>query len=136
MMKISDLREDLVLLSSWEDRFEYVIDLGKELPAFPENKKTEENRVLGCMSRVWLYPWWEETENSRTFRLLVDSDSAIVKGLAAVLVMRYDGVPETELPKDTSDGLFSELGFAEHISPSRRNGLAALEGSIRSFING
>ncbi|WP_321991434.1 SufE family protein [Marispirochaeta aestuarii] len=134
-MRISDLREDLNLLSSWEERFEYVIDLGKDLPAFPENRKTEEYRVRGCMSRVWVYPRWEETDNTRVFRLLVESDSAIVKGLAAVLVMRYDGVPEADLPEDSSGGLFSELGFAEHISPSRRNGLAALEGRIRSFID-
>lgn len=133
-MKINDLKEDLSLLSSWEDRLEYVIDLGKELLPLPEAERKEENRVTGCMSRVWVFLCWEETEGARILRMFVDSDSSIVKGLAAILVMRYDSVQEQNLPRDRALDLFSELGFTEHISPSRRNGLAALESRILSFI--
>ncbi|WP_319562407.1 SufE family protein [Marispirochaeta sp.] len=133
-MKIKDLQEDLNLLSSWEDRLEYIIDLGKEIHPFPEAERKEEHRVTGCMSRVWVFLYWEETGGARTLRLFVDSDSSIVKGLAAILVMRYDLVQEQDIPQDCALDLFSELGFAEHLSLSRRNGLVALESRIRSFI--
>ena len=133
-MEIAEIREDFAFLGSWEERYEYIIDLGRELAEFPETEKSEKNRVRGCMSQVWLLPAWDTIDGERRLRLKAASDSSIVRGLAALLIILYDGKPESELSGISAGDIFNELGLAEHLSPSRRNGLAALEERIRAFI--
>ncbi len=131
-MTVQEIQDDLSFLQAWEDRFEYIMDLGKDLSPFPENLRVEETRVKGCMSQVWLVPEWKG--ESPVLSLLVDSDSALVKGLAAVLICLYEGfAPGDDLPRPAAE-IFAELGLSEHLSPGRKNGLASMEGKIISFI--
>jgi len=133
-MDIAEIREDFAFLGSWEERYEYIIDLGRELEEFPESEKNEKNRIKGCMSQVWLLASWEENGPERRLHLKAASDSSIVRGLAALLLVLYDGVPEAQLSNSSARDIFEELGLSEHLSPSRRNGLAALEKRVRDFI--
>ena len=133
-MGLAELREDFEFITSWEERFEYIIDLGRDLPPFPDRAKTEENRVKGCMSQVWVLVSWEGSAPERTLRIQAASDSSIVRGLAAVLLMLYNGLRESQQPEISARELFEELGLSEHLSPSRRTGLAALEQTIQRFM--
>lgn len=133
-MEIDEIREDFAFLGSWEERYEYIIDLGRELEEFPVEEKNEKNRIKGCMSQVWLLAWWEKAGPERRLRLKAASDSSIVRGLAALLLALYDGVSESRLAGVSAREIFDELGLSEHLSPSRRNGLAALEQRVRDFI--
>ena len=98
------------------------------------SEKNEKNRIKGCMSQVWLLASWEENGPERRLHLKAASDSSIVRGLAALLLVLYDGVPEAQLSNSSARDIFEELGLSEHLSPSRRNGLAALEKRVRDFI--
>ena len=134
-MDIAEIREDFAFLDSWEGRYEYIIDLGRDLGEFPDSQKREENRVKGCMSQVWLLLGWEGEGAARKLSIRAASDSSIVRGLAAILRVLYDGTPENELSGIEPSRVFEELGLSEHLSPSRRNGLVALQKRIRDFID-
>ena len=86
------------------------------------------------MSQVWLLASWDGSGPERRLHLKAASDSSIVRGLAALLLILYSGVPEPQLSDVSARGVFDELGLSEHLSPSRRNGLAALEQRVRDFI--
>ncbi len=132
-MNIQQIKDDLAFLQAWEDRFEYIMDLGRELPDYPEELRIDSNKVKGCMSQVWLVPDWTGRDSS--LRILVDSDSALVKGLAAVLAALYEGFkPGDPLPPEASE-IFMEMGLAEHLTPGRRNGLASMERKILTFLH-
>lgn len=133
-MTLDELREDFGFLSSWEERYEYIIDLGRDLGEFPDEKKTEANRVKGCMSQVWIVPGWEGEGANARLKIAAASDSSIVSGLAAVMKLLYEGRTAAEAASVDAAALFEKLELAEHLSPSRRNGLAALEKRIREFI--
>jgi cysteine desulfuration protein SufE len=129
-MHIEELKENLEFLEDWEERYRYIIELGRELPAFPEALRTEDTKVRGCMSQVWMVPEVEEGEPPR-LRFLADSDAHIVKGLIAVLLVIFnDKTPQEILDVDV-DTLFQELGLTEHISPNRRNGFFSMVGRIK-----
>ena len=115
-MNIEDIREDFSFIESWEDRFEYIIDLGRDLPEFPDHYKTEANRVKGCMSQVWVVPEWKTEGEVTLLDLSVDSDSAIVKGLAAILKVLYSGTPRDGLPAVIAADFFRNIGLEEHLS--------------------
>lgn len=126
-MDIDELKENFSLFDEWEDRYRYLIDLGRALPPLDEARKTDLYKVEGCMSQVWLVP---ETEGGRlTFR--ADSDSAIVKGLIAVLLVLFSGRTPQEILAVDIDGVFGELGLEAHISPNRRNGFFSMVDTIR-----
>ncbi len=133
-MEIAGIREDFAFLGSWEERYEYIIDLGRDLEEFPEGEKNEKNRIKGCMSQVWLLASWDGSGQERRLHLKAASDSSIVRGLAALLLVLYNGVSEAQLADVSAREIFDELGLSEHLSPSRRNGLAALEQRVRDFI--
>jgi len=126
-MGIDDLYDEFDFLGSWEDRCEYLIDLGFELPDFPEERKTEQNRVHGCQSLVWLTvePFRGEDGQSR-LEIRADSDAMIVKGLIAVLLTVYDGKTPREIMETDIAGVFTRLGLDEHLSSARKNGLAGM----------
>lgn len=126
-MDIDELKENFSLFDEWEDRYRYLIDLGRALPPLDEARKTDLYKVEGCMSQVWLVP---ETEGGRlTFR--ADSDSAIVKGLIAVLLVLFSGRTPQEILAVDIDGVFGELELEAHISPNRRNGFFSMVDTIR-----
>ena len=87
-MDFNQIREDLELFTEWEDRYGYIIDLGKQI-SLPDEKKTDENKVDGCASQVWLDMAWHQSNNTKVFNIEGDSDALIVKGLIAILLSLY-----------------------------------------------
>lgn len=113
--------------SSWEERYKYIIQLGKNLPPFPADKRTDENRVKGCQSQVWLHAF---LEGDRVI-YQADSDAMIVKGLASILVSVFNNQQPSAIVQSGTDFL-SEIGLTSHLSQSRANGLAAM---VKQFKN-
>ena len=128
--RIDELHDSFSLFDNWEDRYGYLIDLGKALPPMPEDVKTEETRIQGCQSRVWLAI---STSSDDHLLLACDSDSAIVKGLAAILWRVYNELPVREVLEYDVEGLFDELELGEHLSMNRRTGLRGMIAQIRTF---
>ena len=131
-MAFAELAENFALFDDWEDRYRYLIDLGRKLPPFPAELQTDVNKVRGCMSQVWMVPGHPAGENGK-FAFAADSDAHIVKGLIAVLGVLFSGqTPEAIAAIDT-DAVFRQLGLDQHISPSRRNGLVSMVEKIKSY---
>jgi cysteine desulfuration protein SufE len=128
---IDDVIEDMEFLDDWEDRYAYIIDLGKQLPPFPAEARTEENFVHGCQSQVWLTDY-VDSETGRMY-LLIDSDAMIVRGLAAIILVALNARTPRELLTMDIDELFERLDLFRHISPTRGNGLRAMVGKIRDM---
>lgn len=123
-----DIESTLSFLDSWEDRFQYIIDLGKGLPSFPEAEKTEARRVHGCQSSVWLVSGRDQAGH---LTLLATSDAFIVSGLIAILLAFYAGKTPAEAVAADAEGYFKRLGLSAHLSPTRRNGLHAMIQRVR-----
>lgn len=128
-MRLSEIRDDFSLLDDWEDRYRYVIELGRKLPAFPDAARTEANKVRGCASQVWLVSHVAPDGDTITFE--GDSDAHIVRGLVAVLFAIYDGLSPAEILATDAQAVFTELGLAEHLTQQRSNGLASMVARIR-----
>lgn len=128
---IDDLVDDFELFEDWEERYRYIVDLGKKLPPMPDADKTEDNKVRGCMSQVWMT--CDAQDGARpTLTFTADSDAFIVKGLIAILLELYSGrAPDEILDLDATEAL-SRLGLASHLSPNRRNGFVAMVDRIKS----
>ena len=120
------IAEEFAFFGDWSERYQYLIDLGRKLPAFPEEWKTEEHRLLGCQSMVWIVP--HGNADKLEFRAI--SDSAIVSGLIYLALRVYSGRPAAEILATAPDYI-AAIGLAKHLSPTRSNGLAALLGFIR-----
>ena len=123
-----DIAEEFAFFSDWTERYQYLIDLGKQLPPFPEASKTEENRVHGCQSMVWLVPSGDATKMS--FEAI--SDSAIVSGLIALVLRVYSDRSAREIV-DTEPEFIATIGLAKHLSPTRSNGLAAMLTKLKGY---
>lgn len=124
----ADLVEEFELFDDWMSRYEYVIDLGKKLPEFPEEWKTEENRIHGCQSQVWL----KMTKQGDLLHIDGTSDAAIVSGLVAIVLRVYsDQKPQDIL--DAKPQFIADIGFTDHLSPTRSNGLHAM---LRAIYQG
>lgn len=120
--------EEFSLFEDWMDRYQYLIDLGRRLPEFPESLRTEENRIRGCQSQVWFVA--EENDGRLQFRAI--SDAAIVSGLIALLLRVYsDKRPQDIL--DTPPDFVTALELQSHLSPTRSNGLSSMLKAIRGF---
>lgn len=126
-----ELLETFELLFDWEEKYEYLIELGKKLPELPEPLRQEENRVHGCMSTVWLVSEFDQATPPHLY-LQADSDSLIVRGLIAALLGYYQGKDAETILKSDPDQWFGELGFQQSLSANRRNGLAAMIQRIKS----
>ncbi len=123
-------------MPDWDDRWEYIIELGRELPALDPTHCTSENLVHGCMSTVWLVVMGNHEEGSKskgTVAILADSDSLIVKGLIVVLLGFYEGKSPAEIIQSDERALFTALGLDQHLSPNRRNGLFAMVQKIKQL---
>jgi len=121
---IDDVLESFEFLDDWEERYSYIIDLGKSLPAFPESEKREENYVHGCQSQVWLIHQIDPA-NGKVY-LLIDSDAIIVKGLAAVVLATLNAKTPQEILALDIEGTFDQMDLMRHISPTRGNGLRSM----------
>lgn len=126
-MDLSELREHFELLDGWEDRYRYLIDLGKGLAPMDAALKNDVTKVEGCMSQVWLVSRFEDGH----IHLVADSDAAIVRGLIAVLLIAYDGKTPAEIAALDIAPVFDTLGLATHVSMNRRNGFFAMVERIK-----
>lgn len=122
------LVEEFSYFDNWMDRYQYIIDLGRRLPEFPDSDKTDARKIKGCQSQVWFVA----TRDGERLNFRAVSDAAIVSGLIALLLRVYSGrKPEDIL--ETSANFVAELGLDQHLSPTRSNGLTAMLNAIRSF---
>ncbi len=121
-MDLDELSEHFELLDGWEERYRYLIDLGKQLRPMDDALKNEVTKVEGCMSQVWMMAHQEDG----ALRFVADSDAAIVRGLIAVLMIAYDGKTPSEIIGLDVGPVFDGLGLAQHVSMNRRNGFFAM----------
>jgi len=125
------LNRSFSLFGDWRDRYGFIIDLGRKLPPMDDALKTEETRVRGCQSQVWIVAELDEATGAMSF--VADSDAHIVRGLTALLLILYSGKTPEEILAVDARGTFSELGLDQHLSPSRANGVYSMVGRIRDF---
>jgi cysteine desulfuration protein SufE len=130
-LKLDEIRESFGFFDDWEDKYRFIIDLGKSLPALPEADRNEENLVRGCQSQVWLKGSFDAQSN--TLALAIDSDAHIVRGLISVVLAAYEGLSPEEIRDHDTEGLFEELELLEHLSPTRGNGLRAMVSRIKQL---
>lgn len=116
-----EIIEEFAMFENWMDKYEHIIELGKELPGLDNEFKTEDNIVKGCQSQVWLHT----TEKDGRLYFEADSDAIITKGLVALMVRVLSGHPSEEIVKSTMY-FVNRIGLAEHLSPTRSNGLLAM----------
>lgn len=128
--KLSELKDNFSLFDDWEERYRYLIDLGRALPKLEEEHKTDANIVRGCTSRVWMVSSVDEG----IFHFKADSDAHIVRGLIGVLDAAYQGVPVEDIASIDIKAFFDQVGLSEHLSPNRRNGFFSMVERIREPI--
>ena len=136
MTKIDDIVDDFALLDEWDDRYRYVIELGRALPPLPEDAHTDANKVQGCASQVWLVS--HITPDSPQGPVLTfegDSDAHIVRGLVAILIALYSGKGAREILATDALDLFDRIGLRENLTPQRSNGLRSMVERIRAEAN-
>ena len=127
-----DIADNLAFLDDWEDRLNYVIELGQALPPLPEADKTAANKVKGCASNVWLVSSVDGSSGAPLLSFKGQSDAIITKGLVAVLIALYSGRPAREIAETDAIAWFGKLGLSEHLGMQRSNGLVAMVNRIRS----
>lgn len=134
MATLEQLYDDFEYLTDWEDRYRYVIELGRELDPLADSDRTDANKVRGCASQVWLVSHVEPASAGRppVLRFEGDSDAHIVRGLIAILFALYSGRSAEDIVATDSKSALGRLGLEEHLSPQRSNGLAAMVERIRS----
>ena len=126
--EINELIEDFSFFDSWEDKYQYLIDMGRNVPQMDEALKTEENKMKGCQSLVYFYQYYNE---DGTITFLANSDAAIVQGLIALMLKVFSGKKPQEI-LDTNINFLEQIGLNDHLSPTRKNGLASLVSSIKN----
>ena len=132
-MTINEIRDNFALLEEWDDRYRYVIELGRALPPLPEVLKTEANKVRGCASQVWLATSPVKGNGGHDHIAMQGmSDALIVQGLIAVLFAIYTGKTSDEILKTDAQAVFAGLGLKDHLTPQRSNGLASMVERIRN----
>ena len=124
-----ELVENFALFDDWEERYRYLIDLGRSLKPMDQAFKTDETLVKGCTSRVWI----KEDIDGDILKFTADSDAHIVRGLIAILDQTYQGVSLKEIREIDIDGAFTEMGLDQNLSPNRRNGFFSMVERIKSF---
>ncbi|QGM21696.1 cysteine desulfuration protein SufE [Spiribacter sp. 2438] len=129
-MDLQRLVDTFEFLDNWEDRYRLLIDLGRDLPEFPDDARIEANRVDGCTSNVWLITD-PSGDNPPRLHFKADSDAFIVKGLVAILMKAYSGKTPDEIMALDIEGLFDQLGLAQQLTPNRRDGFVAMVKTIR-----
>src|ERR1700686_4297483 len=133
-MDIEHILEDFDVLDSWDDRYRYVIELGRALPPFPEPARTDANKVQGCASQVWLISEAKPALNGGGPRLEFQggSDAHIVKGLISILFALYSGQTAREILDIDAFAVFERLGLREHLTPQRSNGFRSMVERIKA----
>src|SRR5688572_3850560 len=133
-MTIANLQSDFELLDDWEDRYRYIIELGRTLSPLPDALRTEATKVRGCASQVWLFSDVRPAANrgGPVLHFEGDSDAHIVRGLIAILFALYQDKPASDILAIEPQTVFASLGLREHLTPQRSNGLASMVERIRA----
>lgn len=131
---IEDLLENFELLEDWDSRYAYLVELGEALPPMPEEFRTEENRVKGCMSQVWVSA--VPDGQGDTISYVGDCDTAIIKGVLAVLIGLFSGRTASDIARLDVESLFHQLGLKENLSPNRHVGVYAIVALMREQAQG
>lgn len=131
-MTIDEIMADFELLDDWEDRYRYIIELGRKLPPMPDADHNEKNKVRGCASQVWLTTEIDAGGGEKTLHFVGDSDALIVRGLVAIALTLFDGKPAKEIRNLDAEAVFDKLELREHLTAQRSNGLRALVNRIKS----
>ena len=129
-MSIDDILDDFAYLDDWEDRYRYVIELGKAMPPLPDEDHIEANKVRGCASQVWLISTTDRS-NPPVLTFQGDSDALIVRGLIAILVTLYSGRTANEIASIDPEAIFAKIGLRDHLTAQRSNGLSSMLARIR-----
>jgi cysteine desulfuration protein SufE len=136
MSAIDDIIENFTLLDQWDDRYRYVIELGRELPGLPESEQIETNKVRGCASQVWLVTHVKpDGAAGPVLTFEGDSDAHIVRGLVAILIALYSGKSAKEILITDAIALFDRLGLRDGLTPQRSNGVRSMVERIRAEAN-
>ena len=131
MASLDKIMDDFAFLDDWEDRYRYVIELGKELPDLADEKKTAENKVQGCASQVWVVSH-SDNASDPVLTFEGDSDAHIVRGLVAIVLAVYSGKKAAEIASLDAIEVFGKIGLVEHLSSQRANGLRSMVNRIRA----
>lgn len=127
---VEDVIDTLTFFDDWEDRYRYIIDLGKQLPAFPESLQTECSLVRGCQSKVWIEIDYDAAKHQ--LRLAADSDAIIVRGLVALILAALNRRSPQEILDYDMEGYFASIDLVKHLSPTRGNGIRAMVKRIKA----
>ena len=123
---IEEIIENFAYLDEWDDRYRYLIELGKSLDPLPESARIETNRVMGCASQVWVKTDISNINGQRILTFSGDSDAFIVKGLVALTLALYSGHTPAEIQEIDASMLFQKIGLSEHLTPQRSNGVRSM----------
>lgn len=126
---LPELTENFAMFDDWEDRYRYLLDLGKQLEAMPDELKTEHAEVKGCVSKVWMVT---TILPDARLHFLADSDGLITKGLIAILLSAYQDKTREEIAAVDIEEAFHTIGLSQHLTPNRRNGFFAMVERVRS----
>ncbi len=127
---LQTIRDDLAFLDDWDDRYRYLIDLGRTMPPLPDDAYSDTNKVQGCASQVWLL--MQRAENGQTLHIRGDSDALIVKGLVALVIAMFGDRPIAEITRTDAQAFFAEIGLRDHLTSQRSNGLASMVARIKA----
>ncbi|MFL4991544.1 SufE family protein [Microvirga tunisiensis] len=128
---IDEIVSNFELLDEWEERYRYIIELGRLMEPLPKDAYNDVNKVQGCASQVWLQTGLDSTNGEPLLHLRGDSDAHIVRGLVALLISLYSGKTPSEALSTDALALFKELGLSEHLTPQRSNGVRSMVERIR-----
>jgi cysteine desulfuration protein SufE len=132
-MNIDEILDNFSLLDAWDDRYRYVIELGRMLEPLPEAERNEANKVQGCASQVWLATHRRpDGEDGPVLSFVGDSDAHIVRGLIAILFAIYSGKNARDILSTDAVALFDRMGLREHLTPQRSNGFRSMVERIKS----
>ncbi|MGY2047109.1 SufE family protein [Methylobacterium sp. JK268] len=129
---IAEIVDNFAFLEEWEDRHQYLMELGRKLPPMAPEAHSEANKVRGCVSQVWLETRVDRSSGTPRLHFLGDSDAHITKGVVAVLIAFFDGRTAADAAEADALGLFQQLGLSEHLTAQRSNGARAMMERIRS----
>jgi cysteine desulfuration protein SufE len=131
-MTIDEILDNFSFLDDWDDRYRYIIELGRTLAPLPASDHVDAHKVQGCASQVWLTTRVEPGPAGPVLKFVGDSDAHIVRGLIAILLAIYSGKPAREILATDAIGLFEKLGLREHLTPQRSNGVRSMVERIRA----
>ena len=132
MTSIADIIADFDLLDDWEDRYRYLIELGRKLEPLPDEARTEDNKVRGCASQVWVETRVDQSGGEPVLSFRGDSDAHIVRGLVCLELTLYTGRPPSEIVQTDAMDVFQQLGLTAHLTPQRSNGVRSMVERIKA----